>query len=410
MVKKILLFMFFILPMGLLAQEEQKYLAGAVPIVDGKVVLERKISVPNLSRDQIFDIVLNWANARYNVEEKRVVYKDKEKGQIAVMGNEYIVFSSSFLSLDRATIKYKLVLSIEGPACRMEISSIRYEYNVSYQDEPEVYLAEKWITDEYALNKDKLARASGKFRKGTIDLIDNLANELKDALGTPRTAVPSASTASVSIPGVKESTVAPVQSAVAPVMVPPVNGTVTDPAAKIGESPIGGQAPAGYRSITPDKIPGNIIKMMSEDWMLITAGNSQAFNMMTASWGALGFVFDKPAFFCFINPQRYTYSLMEKNDLYTLTFYTEAYRNALQYCGSHSGADEDKVKGSGLTPITLPSGSKAFSEAWMIIECRKIMSQPLNADSFNDETLRKEWSQKLLNKMFIGEIVNVWIK
>lgn len=36
------------------------------------------------------------------------------------------------------------------------MTGIRYEYNVSYQREPEKYTAEEWITDKFALNKKKI--------------------------------------------------------------------------------------------------------------------------------------------------------------------------------------------------------------------------------------------------------------
>ena len=72
--------------------------------------------------------------------------------------------------------------------------------------------------------------------------------------------------------------------------------------------------------------------------------------------------------------------------------------------------DKNKVKEAGLTPITTPSGSKAFSEAWMIIECRKMVSQTINIDGIADPELRKQWAGKAMHKMFIGEILNVWVK
>ena len=149
--------------------------------------------------------------------------------------------------------------------------------------------------------------------------------------------------------------------------------------------------------------------MLSENWMLITAGNDNQFNMMTASWGGLGHVYNKPVAFCYINPTRHTFRLMENHDTYTLSFYTETYRDALQYCGSHSGQNEDKVKGSGLTPITTPSGSKAFSEAWMIIECRKLVAQPFTPEAIYNSADKAKWG-KDLHKMYIGEILNVWVK
>ena len=76
----------------------------------------------------------------------------------------------------------------------------------------------------------------------------------------------------------------------------------------------------------------------------------------------------------------------------------------------HIAKDKNKVKEAGLTPITTPSGSKAFSEAWMIIECRKMVSQTINIDGISDPELRKQWAGKAMHKMFIGEILNVWVK
>ncbi|MEG2320172.1 MAG: flavin reductase, partial [Bacteroidales bacterium] len=166
----------------------------------------------------------------------------------------------------------------------------------------------------------------------------------------------------------------------------------------------------GYKNIAPDKIPGNIIKLLSEDWMLITAGNSTKFNTMTASWGGLGVLYNKPIAICFINPTRYTYQIMETGDTYTLTFYTETYREALNYCGSVSGRDTDKIKGSGLTPITTPNGSKAFSQAWMIIECRKLVSQSISLDAINSAVEKEKRGLQPMHKMYIGEILNVWVK
>ena len=142
--------------------------------------------------------------------------------------------------------------------------------------------------------------------------------------------------------------------------------------------------------------------------MLITAGNDAQYNMMTASWGGAGVFWGKPAVTCY-NPTRYTYQLMENNDTYTLSFYTETYRDILNYCGTNSGRDKDKVKEAGLTPITTPSGSKAFSEAWMIIECRKMVSQSLIPEALHDSQAKEKWGTQL-HKMYIGEILNVWVK
>ncbi len=399
--KYILPFILF-LPLFLHAQTNQNnYLEGAVPEVNGRVIFSTGLNVPNLNKDEIYEVVLKWAQARFNDEDNRVVYSDKEKGDIAASGKDYLVFSSSALSLDRSIMQYRMVFECEDHLCRTSVIGIRYEYNVAYQREPEKYTADEWITDKYALNKGKLNRHNGKFRTATIDYVNELFSEVKSALGaTVITDTPSVE------PVIAKTQVTEAEQPFETVSAQPQ--TIVSPAQPL--TPAQPSALSGYKQIAPDQIPGNIIKMLSEDWMLITAGNDAGFNMMTASWGGLGYLLGKPVAFCFINPARYTYQLMEKNDTFTLTFYTEAYRKALEYCGSTSGKDTDKVKGSGLTPITTPEGSKAFGEAWMIIECRKLISQSLSTESISNEKVREEWLGKQVNKMYAGEIINVWIK
>jgi hypothetical protein len=58
----------------------------------------------------------------------------------------------------------------------------------------------------------------------------------------------------------------------------------------------------------------------------------------------------------------------------------------------------------------MPSGSKAFSEAWMILECRKLAGQQISPDAVFDKREKEKWSQAEFHKMYIGEILNVWVK
>lgn len=417
------------MPILLYGQTPEKYLIGAVPEVDGKVVFSRSYDLTGATQEAIYDRAYTWAEERMkaNDNKSRIVYSDKEKGSIVATGEEYIVFTASSLSLDRTIANYQLTISCKPGGCLIEIEKIRYVYQ-----EKEKYTAEEYITDKVALNKNKtdIYRGYKKFRIKTIDFADEMFESAAAAFGIQKvvavaqptvqplvpvaTAAPAATTEPAhtltttpvvttpvvtAVPAVAETTpVATVQPSVS--SIPSIAATPAPSAANL----------AGYKQIAPDKIPGNIIKMLGDDWMLITAGNDEKFNMMTASWGGLGRLYEKPVAICFINPMRYTYQLMEKNDTYTLTFYTEAYRDALRYCGSNSGKSADKVKGSGLTPVTTPEGSKAFSEAWLIIECRKLVSQSLTPEAISNEEVKEQWAGKQLHKMFIGEIINVWVK
>ena len=391
-----LLFLLLCIPSILFAQKDSKYLAGAVPVVNGKVIFSKTINNTAYTKDQMYTTLLQWAEKQFVVnsdQQGRVIFKDAKEGILACSGDQHIIFKKSMLSLDRAQIQYKLKMYCEDGKAILDIESIRYIYNVSYQNTPEKYFAETWITDENALTKSKTKtnKYNGKFRIKTIDLVDELFASATAAVGA--TAAPQQQIAATKI----QATATQVATVAA---IP----TITTQTSTLQNEL------TGYKKIAANKIPGNIIKMLTDDWMLVTAGNTDKFNMMTANWGGLGSMFGKPVAFCFIDPTRHTFELMENNDTYTLTFYSEAHREALNLCGSKSGKSIDKVAETGLTPITTSAGSKAFSEAWLVIECKKMISQTITPEAISDPEVKKAWSGKQLRKMFVGEIINVWVK
>ena len=162
------------LPFFLSAQEDAKYLEGAVPVENGKVVFTKEIQIPSLSQNEVYETALKWAEERFNNEDCRVVYQNRDKGEMAATGKEYIIFSSTALSLDRSKMSYQVLIYCQDQLCTIKLTNIRYDYDVAYQREPEKYIAEEWITDENSIRKGKLNRISGKFRRKTIDFADEL--------------------------------------------------------------------------------------------------------------------------------------------------------------------------------------------------------------------------------------------
>ena len=150
-------------------------------------------------------------------------------------------------------------------------------------------------------------------------------------------------------------------------------------------------------------------ELISDSWGLVTAGNADKFNTMTVSWGALGEIWGKDAAFVFIRPQRYTYEFIEKEEVFTLSFYAPEYKNALRICGSKSGRDIDKAKECGLTPVFV-DGGVAFEEAEYTLVCRKMASQFIDPAGFIDSSIENNYAQKDYHKMYIGEILKVYAK
>jgi flavin reductase (DIM6/NTAB) family NADH-FMN oxidoreductase RutF len=379
----------------MMAQVDNKYLAGAVPEVDGKVVFAETFNLPGLQQAELYRRALDWAKANYKNDNKNMLaYTNDEKFVISCKGNEALVFHDKALSLDKADMSYQLNIYCENALCRAELKSISYKYPGSTTDkEYDIYRAENWITDKEAVNKNKLYRANGKFRIKTIDLVNDIYNSLAYALRSGE-ANDFRSKTFLQIPA--RNGAQPATSSVT---------TASNPVSTAApESPL-----KSHKKIAAHKIPGNIINMLNNDRMLITAGNDAKFNMMTAGWGGLGVLWQKPVAFCFIHPKRYTHELMNGGEYYTLSFYTEMYRETLQYCGSHSGRDTDKIKASGLTPITMPSGAKSFEEAWLILECKKVLELPIAPEAIYDQDAKKRWGDQA-HTVFAGEIIGVWVK
>ena len=163
-----------------------------------------------------------------------------------------------------------------------------------------------------------------------------------------------------------------------------------------------------FSSINPTAITDNVFKLLDKDWMLVTAGNLEHYNTMTASWGHMGIMWNLPVAIAWIRPQRYTFEFAEKYNHFTLSFFTEEYRKALQFCGTKSGRDYDKAKETGLTPVATDSGNVFFQEARLVLECRKLYSDDLKAEKFIAQDLpTRHYPTRDFHRFYMGEIENV---
>ena len=164
---------------------------------------------------------------------------------------------------------------------------------------------------------------------------------------------------------------------------------------------------ADFREVLANAIPDNAIKLIGDDWMLITAGTLDSYNTMTASWGALGVLWSKPVAFCFVRPQRHTYGFMEKHDTFSLSFFRERYRDALTLCGTKSGREVDKAKETGLNALAGSDGTVHFEQARLVLESRKLYFQDIDPSRFLDTEIDTLYPQKGYHRMYVGEIKKV---
>ncbi len=154
------------------------------------------------------------------------------------------------------------------------------------------------------------------------------------------------------------------------------------------------------------------IEMIGKEWMLISAGTPEKFNTMTASWGGLGYLWNKPVAFIFVRPERYTYAFIEENKHVTLSFLGSEHRDILNFCGTKSGREHDKAKETGLTPIATEAGNVAFGQSRLTLEGRKLYRSEMAPEDFLDNTVLERWYNDQpggsLHVVYVIEIENVY--
>jgi flavin reductase (DIM6/NTAB) family NADH-FMN oxidoreductase RutF len=162
----------------------------------------------------------------------------------------------------------------------------------------------------------------------------------------------------------------------------------------------------------------NPMTLIGGEWWLIAAGNEKdSYNAMTASWGHLGSIWERPGrgtahmglstAVVYLRPQRYTKDIIDREELFTLSVFDKIHRRAFVYLGTHSGRDGDKIAKVGLTPVFV-EGTTCFVEAKMVFVCRKLYHAPLMESGFVDKSLVKSnYPEKDFHEMYVGEIIRV---
>ena len=184
------------------------------------------------------------------------------------------------------------------------------------------------------------------------------------------------------------------------------------------------------KSIAIKDLSENFFEVIGKEWMLVTAGSKEHFNTMTASWGGIGWLWNKPVVFVFIRSERYTYEFMEENEYFTLSFLGKENRSIYNLCGSKSflgeenkkihavcgsksGREVDKVKETGLNPIVTERGNILFEQDRLGLECRKLFITDMKEELFLDHSVYERWyggDHGGLHRVYVAEIVDAWVK
>ncbi|MBT3229397.1 MAG: flavin reductase family protein [Candidatus Marinimicrobia bacterium] len=158
--------------------------------------------------------------------------------------------------------------------------------------------------------------------------------------------------------------------------------------------------------IDPAELSIEAVDLWMNQWLLLTSGSSDDYNMMTVAWGSVGYMWEKPFAQVVVRPQRHTRGFMDRSETFTLCAFPEKYRADLNIMGTISGSDGDKL---GHTDFTIkPSkivAPPSYNEANLILECQTIYRQDMDPDGFIDQKIHDIYEAKDYHRIYFGEIL-----
>ncbi len=165
-----------------------------------------------------------------------------------------------------------------------------------------------------------------------------------------------------------------------------------------------------YKTIAPEQLTQNPFAMIGKDWMLITAEKDGKANTMTASWGGFGVMWGKNVAYIVLRPQRYTKEFVDQAETFSLSFLDDSFRAALNYLGSKSGRDEDKIAKAKLT-LAHDGSTPYFAEAKTVVLCKKMYAQAYQPECFVAQETDAAWyPKKDYHTLYIAEITNILVR
>lgn len=162
-----------------------------------------------------------------------------------------------------------------------------------------------------------------------------------------------------------------------------------------------------FQQYPADLLEINPFTKFSKEWALVSAGDKTKANTMTVSWGGTGVLWGKNVVYIFIRDSRYTKEFIDNGEFFSLSFLSEKYRDALNFCGSHSGRDCDKFKETGLT-VAHQHNIPFPDESNFVLLCRKMAAVPITKETFTDKDIMPRWyGDNDMHTMYVGEIIDM---
>ena len=177
--RKLFFLLFIMFPVLAMAQGHKGDVDECAPMKNGKVCYRDTVHVNDMSQDQIFEVISQWAKKNYakdvflsNVNSK------KSKGTINVSSKVEMLLNDT----DKTIIKYKMKITCHDNSYSAEVSNIVYQYDPENNKKFKTYSAESVISNNGKSNTVALIKDPKLFCKATFIFVENLFADILDAV------------------------------------------------------------------------------------------------------------------------------------------------------------------------------------------------------------------------------------
>ncbi len=151
----------------------------------------------------------------------------------------------------------------------------------------------------------------------------------------------------------------------------------------------------------------NPFTSIGKEWALIVVEDEKEVNAMTIAWGSLGVIWRNNVATVYVRNTRYSKHMLDSAKRFSICFFDESYRSLLNYFGTVSKRDEDKIKTSKLTLDHLDD-VPYLKEAKLVITCDTFYQTPLPLENANQEIKNCYHSSDEYHEMYIGKIKGIY--
>lgn len=149
-----------------------------------------------------------------------------------------------------------------------------------------------------------------------------------------------------------------------------------------------------------------MLKKLPRPGLLLVTGDREEKNVMTIGWLSLGITWNEPVVSILVRPSRFSHTLLEKYNEFTINFLPDNFNEIISVCGSKSGKYCDKFKETGLA--VKPSkkiNTLSLKDAEITLECEVLYKSKINPEVLNDLILARYYANGDYHWLYIAKIV-----